>query len=311
MLYAFGPIPRGDAGSSSSIKQIYNPQIFSTHWLHLLMEHLTSGQARELRTSHYLSLIYFTVLFYDYLLTFSAEVHFFWSRRRMSWPSVLFFLNRYGALLGHIPYMIGEFMHPSNEEVCSEIHRFYQIYVGLLQLVIFGLYVIRVSAIYNNSKLVVGYLVVVIVGSIALCCWFIASDARQGAHLLRGPGVTGCPQVYTHSQGTRPALPWTGVLLFDSSIFVLTTAKAFRIGRQYPRSIISVLLRDGTLCFIVLFLVNLANILTCLFAAPLLKSTNTLITTVMSNVAMSRMMLDLRAADEELKLGDTGEIDYV
>ncbi|KAA1473572.1 hypothetical protein DENSPDRAFT_280788 [Dentipellis sp. KUC8613] len=244
------------------------------------MSDLTSGQARALRTSCYLSLIYFTILYYDHLLTFSAEVRLFWSRRRLSWPSALFFINRYGALLGHVLCIIGEFMYSDNDEVCFTLHEFYQLYVGFLQLVIFGLCIMRVSAIYNHNRLVIGYLLVVVLASIALYCWFYASGLHQGAQLLRGRDVVGCHLMFPQSQGARLAVPWFGVLFFDCSIFVLTTAKAFRIGRQYPLSVVRALLRDGTLCFIVLFLANFANILMCLLAPPILKSMNTLLTTV-------------------------------
>ena len=56
------------------------------------------------------------ILYYDYLLTFQLEVDRLWSVGRYTWASVLFFVNRYLALLGHIP-VIYEFFwtehHPN------------------------------------------------------------------------------------------------------------------------------------------------------------------------------------------------------
>lgn len=42
------------------------------------------------------------MLFYDYLLTFPAEVHYFWRRPRFNLSTVLFIANRYFALCIHI-----------------------------------------------------------------------------------------------------------------------------------------------------------------------------------------------------------------
>ena len=48
------------------------------------------------------------ILYYDYALTFAREVEYFWPNphRAGSWISVIFFLNRYFAILGHIPILI-------------------------------------------------------------------------------------------------------------------------------------------------------------------------------------------------------------
>ena len=44
------------------------------------------------------------ILYYDYALTFSREVEFFWAHEnRTGWVSSLYFLNRYVAIFGYIP----------------------------------------------------------------------------------------------------------------------------------------------------------------------------------------------------------------
>jgi hypothetical protein len=49
------------------------------------------------------------ILYYDYALTFAREVEYFWPNpyRMGSWVSAVFFLNRYFAIFGHIPILIG------------------------------------------------------------------------------------------------------------------------------------------------------------------------------------------------------------
>ncbi|KAJ7463876.1 hypothetical protein B0H11DRAFT_2052587 [Mycena galericulata] len=56
----------------------------------------------QLNSSYYLSAISFTILFYDYFLT----LH--WGTK-ITWPTGLFFANRYGTLLGNIPIVFQSF----------------------------------------------------------------------------------------------------------------------------------------------------------------------------------------------------------
>src|SRR6266404_5478142 len=52
--------------------------------------------------------LHLAILYYDYVLTFSREVEYFWPKSyRTSWISLLFFLNRYLAIFGNIPIALG------------------------------------------------------------------------------------------------------------------------------------------------------------------------------------------------------------
>lgn len=88
-------------------------------------------------------------------------------------------------------------------------------------------------------------------------------------------------------------IAWGGLLAFDVTVFVLTLYKAAKMGYNTP--LIQILVRDGSLYFVVLFLVNLANILTLHFAPTLLKNSATPLTNVLSSTLISRLMLRLRS----------------
>ena len=49
------------------------------------------------------------ILYYDYFLTIVPEYNLFWVDSRLSWTSFLFFLNRYSALVAHVPVLIQYF----------------------------------------------------------------------------------------------------------------------------------------------------------------------------------------------------------
>ena len=53
------------------------------------------------------SCTFLVILYYDYALTFSREVEFFWPHEnRVGWVSFLYFLNRYVAIFGYIPIVL-------------------------------------------------------------------------------------------------------------------------------------------------------------------------------------------------------------
>ncbi|KAI1790894.1 hypothetical protein LXA43DRAFT_890138, partial [Ganoderma leucocontextum] len=58
------------------------------------------------------------LLFYDFILTLPHEAERFWTGRR-SWASVFFFLNRYTAILFHIP-VIYEIFYVMPESVSQQ-----------------------------------------------------------------------------------------------------------------------------------------------------------------------------------------------
>ncbi|EJF55882.1 hypothetical protein DICSQDRAFT_175407 [Dichomitus squalens LYAD-421 SS1] len=60
------------------------------------------------------SAIAFGILYFDYTLTYSAEVERFW-KGRFSFASFIFYFNRYLALFGHIPVLY-EFYGTHNQE---------------------------------------------------------------------------------------------------------------------------------------------------------------------------------------------------
>lgn len=69
-------------------------------------------------TAIHLRLVCTAIFFYDYVLTFGSEVEYFWPpRNRLTWPSFLFFVNRYLSLFGNILFAVEDFMNPVNFEV--------------------------------------------------------------------------------------------------------------------------------------------------------------------------------------------------
>jgi len=139
----------------------------------------------------------------------------------------------------------------------------------------------RVYALYDRSRWVIALFLTLAVVDVGIGCWAIMS-----ANPIRLPqqdlavSAPGCAEPLSHEQGIRLAIAWGGQLAFDVVVFFLTLYQSILIVRTSRRPLISTLLRDGVLYFAILTVVNLANILTFLLAAPLSKG----VTSTFSNM---------------------------
>ena len=54
------------------------------------------------------------ILYYDHALTLPAEIQRVWIRGSLTWPTLLFFVNRYLAFFGHFPVILQSFWNSSD-----------------------------------------------------------------------------------------------------------------------------------------------------------------------------------------------------
>jgi len=54
----------------------------------------------------------YALLYYDYFLTLPKEIERFWHPGPYSWASIVFFANRYIALVGHVPFVYSVYADP-------------------------------------------------------------------------------------------------------------------------------------------------------------------------------------------------------
>ncbi|KAF9525425.1 hypothetical protein CPB83DRAFT_818587 [Crepidotus variabilis] len=184
--------------------------------------------------TYYIGLVSITILYYDYCLTFAIELERMWRRSSFSLAVVLFYVNRYVNIFGHIPVMLEFFWALSGP---------HKIEVTLLT--------IRVYALYERSRRVLLLLVAVILAALAVGCvsWTPLAFVRGIINALHFSGhlfprrVTN-NQVYT-CQFSGLTIAWAGMLVFDIIIFLMTLYKTLALPRDGNTSLLTVLLRDG------------------------------------------------------------------
>ncbi|KAI0040038.1 hypothetical protein FA95DRAFT_1612116 [Auriscalpium vulgare] len=271
----------------------------------------------QITVSTALSVLPLAILYYDWLLVLDREVALFWPpKNNLGLVSVFYLLNRYITVLGYIPLIRDSFtyggasvsvqypfLHNLTHSSCRSSHSspsceglatYNQYQQAVSQILVGVLSLIRIYALYNRSRHVLGLLVVVGAVCVAIAVWVIATNKTESIKVISSI-LMGCREFVSDSQGRSLAAAWSGAMVFDTVIFLLTAYKGFKIGLSSGGQLLHVLVRDGTVYFTVLFLVNLWNILMLLHAPPLLKDSTTTLTNVMSSTLISRVMLNLRA----------------
>ncbi|KAJ7269090.1 hypothetical protein C8J57DRAFT_1181211 [Mycena rebaudengoi] len=273
----------------------------------------TSEIQTELNFSYYLAAAAFTLLFYDYFLTFEWEVSRYWARLNLSWATILFFLNRYGTLLGNIPVVIQYFWTtpstPEKTAVCILLESYHAYFILVIQIIVGVMLILRTYALYERNKRILALMLVISVAVVCVCLGttlFSAKGAGLGGDLEL---YFGCNHAITARQSMSPIIAWSAMALFDCLIFFLTLYKSF--GRHSTEfNLFTVLLRDGSIYFgyksfpessgaaditlSVIVILNLSNILTFVFGGDYTRGVTTTLTNIVSSLMISRLMLNLR-----------------
>ncbi|KAF7350295.1 hypothetical protein MVEN_01333500 [Mycena venus] len=244
--------------------------------------------------SRYLVFIPFSILVFDYALTFSDEVARYWGTR-LTCGTALFYINRYTALFGTAPILAEMLLtttDPSKTAMCDGFQEYHKYLALLSQILVAVMLIMRTYALYERSKRILALTVFVTVSAIAFALFMILSGTSQDtldAHLQS----FGCPSPTPHDSNIRIAAAWSGMLVFDITIFLLTVYKALRYETR-SGSLFSVLFRDGSLYFGIMIVANAANIGTYTMGGPIISGTGTTVVNALSSVMRSRLMLNLR-----------------
>ncbi|KAI0255148.1 hypothetical protein BJV78DRAFT_820553 [Lactifluus subvellereus] len=158
---------------------------------------------------------------------------------------------------------------------------------------ILALCVMQIDAIYK-SRWVLALLMLIIVVGAAVASWSIyLLVAQHRPYFMVSSTFLGCRRPLSDTEGFYSAISWTGALVLDTSVFLLLLWKAVTIGRGVR--LYNVIMRNGTIYYTILSLVNLSNILVLRFATPALKTSMTSLANALAPTLISRLILNLRA----------------
>ncbi|KAI0647193.1 hypothetical protein C8Q79DRAFT_611045 [Trametes meyenii] len=263
----------------------------------------------------------FTILYYDYVMTFLSEIEYYWSPPTPSVSFLLFTFNRYIGLFGPIPVFF-EYFSALSEHVSSSVHAvnfirraaadlfffhlqrcrqlqlYHQIFAMLSQAVVAVLLILRTYALYNCNKRILALLIAMHLGGAVHCLSAVLTSKSPLTTISQARCTTSWSLLNPihPNRGIHLALAWSAMLWFDSIIFALTLYKAIQMRRELSGGLLETLFRDGTIYYGILMAVNMVNIITFLETPPNtpMKGMATTMTNVLSVTLTSRLMLNLR-----------------
>ncbi|KAG2124453.1 hypothetical protein DEU56DRAFT_595995 [Suillus clintonianus] len=204
-----------------------------------------------LRTS--LSAAGYTLLVYDYLLSFKYEVFYIWNA---PWTvlKVLFLFNRYGNLIGQTAIQLEEaglLVHGS-QVFCQRFAFFTTCFMYLSTESIHIVVLIRAWAIWGTRKRVT----MILIGSYTLYIVMLLVSSASVLHLSTIPYLY--LDVIHVCVVTVPKYVWLGYIgsfILDIILFVLTMRSLWKYSREfrhlYPSDLLRVLFRDAIIFFLV------------------------------------------------------------
>ncbi|KAJ6484474.1 hypothetical protein C8R47DRAFT_1131504 [Mycena vitilis] len=252
----------------------------------------------ELNINSYIALVSLTILFYDYILTADEEIRTYWGTR-ITWAGVLFYLNRYVSMAGNtVPIVVGSFWasdSPNKVQACRALQTYHQYFAIVAQIFVAALLIMRTYALYERSRRILIFTTTVASTAAVVGAYILFSGKSSSKELSAVFVPVGCASGVDTYQSRRFGFAWMGMLVFDFVIFSLTAAKALAFSREQRGGLFMLLVRDGSLYFLVMVGSNCGNILSFFYAGPYTRGVATTFTNVISSVMISRLMLNLRS----------------
>ncbi|KAH8827702.1 hypothetical protein DL96DRAFT_1680117 [Flagelloscypha sp. PMI_526] len=243
------------------------------------------------------------VLLWDWLITFSAEVHYVWPTR-WSLGKVLFFLTRYLPLSDVCLSIIAlQLMNPPDDEAACQ-----KPYVAIVWLDVLGILVaqfiltLRTWAVYDRNKWVLfclsGLLVVEgIFGGIAVIT-FVNTIVWTGPEFA---GVRGCNIITVDNRLVSGS--YVGVMIFETTVFVATMVRALQRRRHtFGSRLLKVIFRDGLIFYLIIVSMSVLNVVV-MYATPQEYTVVLVIfQRVMHSIATGRILLHMRESGAKSQL---------
>ncbi|KAL5522778.1 hypothetical protein ACEPAG_8796 [Sanghuangporus baumii] len=279
-----------------------------------------SSIIHQIDINYFLSLVGITILYYDYVLTLDEEVSFFW-RKRTGTVSVLFFSNRYVSILGSAALILQTFGRwPSKvlfflfldriswlkirwrrrgatkgiRSSCDNLQKYHQFLSIVVQIIVGIIMILRTYALYELNRKILWILSSLAGTIIVIGIWSVIGDFPSAILPYNISSIPGCHTLISRGLGIRLAAAWGSLFAFDTVVIILTLRKAIQVKKAQNQKLYHVLIRDGTIYYLVFSLINLAQILLFVIGTPLLRGVLTTFANVVSTTLISRLMLNLK-----------------
>ncbi|KAI0632761.1 hypothetical protein C8Q77DRAFT_1119605 [Trametes polyzona] len=250
------------------------------------------------------------LVLYEYLLTIRAEAKVVWGRK-LTVPTVLYYINRYTLLLLGLAIALWGFVEWTSDSSCIAPGALQKICCALIQACYTIFSALRIHAINNRNW--TWTILILCLGCVGVPPLVVGIVAARRVIAVGPPPLRGCAAaVWTWDGLDAPA--WSRVaiaaecctILMDTVVLAITwyrTAGILIMARkiQLQTSLASLMLRDGT----TFFSLALALHIIVIVVDETRQTSLVLITCTFMSIIMSRFILNLRtleSSDPETRL---------
>ncbi|KAF9468655.1 hypothetical protein BDZ94DRAFT_1245925 [Collybia nuda] len=246
----------------------------------------------QMMRTNYMGFASFTVLVWDHIDTFTAEVEYIWKGKKG--PIVyLFLLNRYLTPFGFIVNLFAYLSPVWDRETCSRFIRF-EGSMTMIGIEVVGLMMLlRIYALYYNQRWIVGGVAFLLLFQTCMNGWLLTRGEAVIHNELSG--VRACTMIFDPDISILASSSAWLPLLYDTVIVGLTLYRTLpSIRNQNASFVMRRLLEDGLIYYSAIFAVTLVLTIMIIAAPPGLKNIVAQLELLLTVAMMSRITLNLK-----------------
>ncbi|THU97938.1 hypothetical protein K435DRAFT_48840 [Dendrothele bispora CBS 962.96] len=244
------------------------------------------------------------VLFYDYVLTFAAEVKHVWKGRR-GLVFYLFLLNRYIPMIFCIVTLFAYFSALWTSEVCQRFAIVEWLQALLVVLPAETMLLIRVNALMGHRKLIYIPLILLLLAQCIVVVYAMAQPGENNALHLPDVPIDPFHVCILYSNPKMDIAYLSICIAFDSIVFTITLL-ATMLDRSLPRPHQSPVIRtiqwDGALYFCAILSGTVTWMVLSIHGRPGIKLMNAQPSMLLTSIMVSRLTLSLRRANQKAQM---------
>lgn len=249
--------------------------------------------AAQIKTTvTYLDIVAAAVLGYDYLLTFSDEVKYFWFSP-FSLGKVLFFLTRY-PVFGETALVLYHQFAVMGPHKCDLVFKTIGYQLGTGTLISESILAMRTWVIWHRNPYIAATLIIGLATFWTPVFYFLAQSLNSLVFTVApNPDTPGC---FLKSQKNILFVVFIIISSFETLILVLTLIRFIPHYRQKKTSLIRTIYRDGLMNYFYLCILSICNVVVLLTAPHGYTTLLSALQRVIHSVLSGRVLLHLREA---------------
>ncbi|KAJ7677278.1 hypothetical protein B0H17DRAFT_1079818 [Mycena rosella] len=256
-----------------------------------------SSLISDLQVVSYVKASFLTLLAYDTVLNFDREYRYVW-KSRWSVIKFLYLWTRYSAFIDTIIAVQERLDLHRNPSSCNHIMAFTTIFASTGIAVSEIILMIRTHALYERSKKLLVFFIVMWVSISAVNIWAVLQWTQSFKVQAAPSDISAC---YLGSLSDIGLVCYASLVAAETVLVILTLWKAIQTSTHQRTRLVTSFYRDGVLFYLAILSFSIANVVILFLAPPGLNLIADTPLRVMHSVLCCHLVTHVRAiaAEEE------------